>query len=157
MADHVRVPRMSRRILRGFSPARLVELREEAGLKRGPLAREAGLTIGAIQSWETGRAMPQIDNLAKVAEVLKVSIDQLVLIDPDERQLGDLRVMAGLTQNELAAKIALSTTALSSVELGYTGLTDAVAKRIAAALKIPVQTVVDAYGRTRNRPRNAPA
>ncbi|NKR28854.1 helix-turn-helix domain-containing protein [Rhodococcus hoagii] len=157
MANHVRVPRMSRRVLRGFDAARLADLRAKAALTRGELARLAGVSIGAVQSWETGRAMPQVDTLARVVEVLGVSIDQVVLVKPEERYLGDLRVMAGLTQPQLAAKIALSTTSLSSLELGQTGLTDDVADRIANALDLPVRTVVEAYERTRTRPRNAPA
>ena len=157
MANHVRVPRMSRRVLRGFSAARLEDLRKNARLTRGELARLAGVSLSTVQSWETGRAMPQVDSLAKVAAVLDVPISRLVLVEPDKRHLGDLRVLAGLTQPQLAARISLSTTSLSSVELGQAGLTDEVANRIAKALDLPVQTVVDAYERTRTRPKNAPA
>ncbi|MEE2061826.1 helix-turn-helix transcriptional regulator [Rhodococcus artemisiae] len=148
---------MSRRVLRGFSADRLADLRIEAGLTRGELARLAGVSLGAVQSWETGRAMPQVDSLAKVAAVLDVPINRLVLIEPGKRHLGDLRVLAGLTQPQLAARISLSTTSLSSVELGQTGLTDDVAGRLAKALNLPVRTVVDAYERTRTRPPNTPA
>lgn len=157
MANHVRVPRMSRRVLRGFSADRLIELREKAGLTRGELARVAEVSLGAVQSWEAGRAMPQVDSLAKVAVGLNVSIDQIVLIEPEKRHIGDLRVMAGLTQPQLASKIALSTTSLSSIELGQASLSRDVAGRIAAALELPVQTVVDAYERTRTRPPGTPA
>lgn len=148
---------MTRRVLRGFSAERLVHLRERAGLSRGELARLAGVSLGAVQSWETGRATPQVDTLAKAVAALGVSMGDIVLIEPDQRYLGDLRVFAGMTQPQLAAKAAMSTTALSSVELGHARLTDEVAKRLAAALENSVQEVVDAYERTRTRPPHTPA
>lgn len=154
MTNHVRVvpARMSRRDLRGFSPDRLVELRTAAQWTRGDLARTAGVSVAAVQSWETGRSKPSVENLSKVAAALNAPIDQIVVIDPSERFLGDLRVLAGMTQPRLAAKIGMSTALLSSVELGEAKLTHDVAQRIATALDVSIATVVEAYERARTRP-----
>ncbi|UDH01722.1 helix-turn-helix transcriptional regulator [Rhodococcus opacus] len=148
---------MSRRILRGFSTEHLVVLRENKGLSRGELARLADVSIGTVQAWETGRATPSVDTLLRVAGVLGVSMEEVVRIDPEVRFLGDLRVLAGMTQPQLATKIAISTTALSNLELGQARLTDEVADRIARALDLPKATVAEAYERVRTRPAGDPA
>ncbi|WP_037174574.1 helix-turn-helix transcriptional regulator [Rhodococcoides fascians] len=143
---------MSRRILRGFSRSALVQHREDAGYSRADLARLADISVGAVYAWETGSATPQVDTLLKVAEALSISIREFVVLDEDDRYLGDLRVLAGMTQPRLAQKVGMSTTALGALERAEARLKPDTAQRLAEALGCTVDEVNAAYARTRRRP-----
>ncbi|MFD4268140.1 helix-turn-helix transcriptional regulator [Rhodococcus sp. NPDC058481] len=143
---------MSRRILRGFNPAALEQARKERRLSRAELGRLAEVSTTAVLYWETGRSVPQVDTLTRVVRVLEIPVEQVVNIEPNERYLGDLRVVAGLTQPQLAASIGISTTSLATLERGQSRLKETVATRLAKALDTSVQDVTDAYERTRTRP-----
>jgi transcriptional regulator with XRE-family HTH domain len=143
---------VSRRILRGFSREAFVEQRDKAKCSRADLARLADISVGAVFAWETGTATPQVDTLLKVAEALSVPIGTFIDLDENDRYLGDLRVLAGLTQPQLAQKVGMSTTSLGTLERGEARLKDEVAQKLAAALGCTVDQVEAAYQRTRQRP-----
>lgn len=145
---------MSRRITRGFQPDVLVRARRDSGLTRGELARLAHVGIGTIQSWETGRAAPQVDSLVKVVAVLDLEISDVVVLAEDERYLGDLRVLRGMTQTELAKGLGISTTSLSLLELGHVlELRPEIAEGLARELGVSAANVRSAFHRTQRRPR----
>lgn len=154
MIRHVRVPGMSRRILRGFVPAEITKHRVARNMSRGELARLIGVTTSAVGMWERGATTPQVDTLKKAADLLEVPLDEFIQIPPDERFLGDLRALRGLTQPQLATFLPVSMTTLAQLERGEAKLTDPVASSIAKALELPVNTVVEAYERVRSRPEN---
>ena len=56
---------------------RLKELRKEAGLSQNQLAKECGLTNGAIAFWELGKRVPNLDAVIVLADYFKVSLDYL--------------------------------------------------------------------------------
>ena len=159
---------MSRRILRGFDRSALVAARNRIGLGPAELARIADVSAGAVYSWERGDAAPGVDTLARVAKALGVPITELVRIPEGERFLGDLRVMAGLTQPQLAKMSGMSTSSLAQLERGQARIKTEVAQRIADALSskfegdsdlvafgaspVTVQQVLDAHERVRTRP-----
>lgn len=148
---------MSRRVLRGFSAASFEQARRANRLSRGELARLADISPGAVTAWETERATPQADTLARVTTILGIGIDEVVHIEPEQRSLGDLRIYAGLTQSQLAAHIGMSTTSVAALERGESRLKPDVARAIAKALRRPHTDVTAAYDRARNRPaRSAP-
>ena len=154
MSGHVRKTRMSRRITRGFSPEALRKARLDADLTRGELARLAHVSVGSVQAWETGRAAPQIDSLVKVLDVLEIKITDVVLIEPSDRYLGDLRVLRGLTQTELAKRLGISTTTLSQIELGHTlSLRESVAIDLARELGVSHDEINRVFRKTQDRPR----
>lgn len=149
---HARVPGMSRRVLRGFRPEKVVELREIAGFTRGDLARLVDVSSGAVAKWETGRSTPSVDTLARVAALLHTTVEAFIDIPADERFLGDLRALAGLTQPQLAAETGYSSSTIAQLEKGQARLTPSQAGRIAAAIDSTVPDVQAAYARTRSRP-----
>ena len=154
MSGHVRKKRMSRRITRGFSPDALRKARLDADLTRGELARLARVSVGSVQAWETGRAAPQIDSLVKVLEVLGLEITDVVIIADTDRYLGDLRVLRGLTQTQLAKNLGVSTTTLSEIELGHTlSLRDEIASGLARELGCSIDEIHGVFRRTQDRPR----
>lgn len=60
-------------------PARELRLlREDAGLSKPALALQLGTTLPAVYAWEDGRAWPSIDKLPRMAEILGVSVGDLV-------------------------------------------------------------------------------
>ncbi len=143
---------MSRRALNGFQPQALEAAREAAQMTRGTLARHVGVDPTSVHNWETGRAAPQPDLLARAANILGVSIETLVVVTDSMRTLSDLRILAGLTQRQLADQIACSDTTLGRLERGEARLTDALAEKIARALELETTTITDAYRRARERP-----
>lgn len=60
-----------------FSPSKLTELREGAGLSRPALAAEMGRSENSIWNWENGTTGPRLDQLGHLAEVLGCSISDL--------------------------------------------------------------------------------
>jgi transcriptional regulator with XRE-family HTH domain len=146
---------MSRRVLRGFSATAFERARRANHLSRGELARLADISPGAVTAWETSRATPQADTLAKVTNILGIDIDEVVHIEPDKRSLGDLRIYAGMTQSQLAATIGISTTSVAALERGESRLRPEVAKAIAKTLQLPAAEITAAYDRARSRPAHA--
>jgi transcriptional regulator with XRE-family HTH domain len=56
-------------------PARLRELRTEAGLTQDQLAEQAGVKRGAIARWESGTREPSWSNVIALADALGVSTE----------------------------------------------------------------------------------
>lgn len=152
-----RVHPVSRRVMRGFDPTAFSQARQDAGLSRKDLARLARTGRATIDNWETGRATPQIDVLVRASEVLNVPIDTFVKIAADQRYPGDLRVLHGLTQPQLATATGLSTTTIGAIERGEVTLSDANATAIATALQLSPHAYQQAYERSRTRPPGTPA
>lgn len=58
---------------------RLKAIRLEKKLSQEALANELYISRQSVSKWENGDATPDLENLVKLAEVLKVSLDELVL------------------------------------------------------------------------------
>lgn len=52
--------------------------RKARGLTQGELARELGLTAQTVSKWETGMAVPDLNNLCALASALQVTADWLL-------------------------------------------------------------------------------
>ncbi len=72
---------------RQFSPARLRDLRNHAGLTREKLAVAAGMSMTSIAHHEQGERIPGLNAAARLAEALGITVDAL-LGDPSEGQGG---------------------------------------------------------------------
>lgn len=67
-------------------------LRQARNLSQEALAEQLFISRQSISKWENGDATPDLDNLVKLAEVLKVSLDELVLgkkVDSDKNDEED--------------------------------------------------------------------
>src|SRR5262245_31900634 len=58
---------------------KVVELRKEKGLSQIELAQKLGVGQQIVSGWETGKNMPQVERLIKLAELFKVSLDYLLM------------------------------------------------------------------------------
>lgn len=52
--------------------------RDALGYTNYRVAKETGLNEGVFSAWKTGRTKPNVDSLIKIADVLGVTIDELV-------------------------------------------------------------------------------
>lgn len=57
---------------------KLREARKNTGLSQEELAERIGVSRAAVAKWETGKGLPDIDNLKAIAGLLDVSIDYLL-------------------------------------------------------------------------------
>ncbi len=58
---------------------RLVELRKKTGLSQEEFGEKLGLSRQSISKWETGEAIPDVDNLILLSQKYDVSIDYILL------------------------------------------------------------------------------
>ena len=63
---------------------RIKSLREEKGISQAELAKRLYITRGAVNAWETGKAIPSIDKLMDLARFFRVSTDFLLGIEQKE-------------------------------------------------------------------------
>ena len=54
------------------------KLREEKGLSQSELGSKLGVTNKAVSRWENGRGYPDTSILLKLAEVLEITVDELL-------------------------------------------------------------------------------
>jgi transcriptional regulator with XRE-family HTH domain len=102
-----------------FSPSRLLAARRAAGLTQAQLARVLGYRHGQgpVGAWERGERRPDAPTLLRIAQALTVTVDDL--LEPElEPTLELLRVRAGLTQAQLAARLGVSRSTWAVLEQG---------------------------------------
>ena len=56
----------------------ILELRTKKGLSQDELAEKLHVTDKAVSRWETGRGMPSVDLLEPLADVLGLSVSELL-------------------------------------------------------------------------------
>ena len=61
--------------------SRLKELRKDAGLKQSDLATIFSVSKTTICQWETSKQEPSLEDIVKMSEFFKVSVDFLLGID----------------------------------------------------------------------------
>lgn len=64
---------------------KLLQLRKEKGLSQEQLATQLGISRQAISKWERAEASPDTDNLIELAKLYGVSLDDLLLHEPNEK------------------------------------------------------------------------
>lgn len=143
---------MTRRRLRGFAPARLAAAIDNTGMPREEIARLSDVTTQTLSNWLSGTSSPSVDKLAAVVRILGLNMRDVLDIDPARASLTDLRVLAGLTQSELAAASGLGEETVGQLERGTARLHDRHAGPLAKALAVSVLRVRAAYDIARNRP-----
>ena len=57
---------------------KLKEIRRNEGLSQEQLAEKIGVSRQAITKWETGRGLPDVENMMILAEIFKMTLDELV-------------------------------------------------------------------------------
>ncbi len=62
----------------------LIRLRKERGLSQEELADKLSVSRQAVSKWERGEALPDTDNLIRLAKLYNVSIDEIVGYSPEK-------------------------------------------------------------------------
>ena len=65
----------------------LARLRRAAGMTQSQLAHKAILSIDTLRAWEQERSLPRVDDAFRLANVLGVRLDQLILAQDVEPQV----------------------------------------------------------------------
>ena len=142
-------PRMSRRVLRGFSPE---AFKDALGAAKAPdISRKTGVSTSALYAWANGTRTPQVDNLARVMAVLGKRISDVVFTNPEDRFPGDWRNLAGMLQPQLASAANIPTTNLTKIERGELKLSDELAATLASLLGTTAEQYRQAYVRACER------
>lgn len=64
----------------------ITRLRKSAGLSVRDLADILGFaTPQAVYKWQNGVAMPTLDNLVVLAAIFNVTMDQIIIVDTDDK------------------------------------------------------------------------
>ena len=58
---------------------KLKEIRKKEGISQEQLAERIGVTRQAITKWETGKGLPDVENMVIIAEIFKTTIDELLM------------------------------------------------------------------------------
>lgn len=61
---------------------KIQELRKQKGLSQESLAELLGVSRQAISKWESGTAVPAIDNLVELSKIFGVSVGELLQVEP---------------------------------------------------------------------------
>ena len=62
----------------------IAALRKEQGLTQLDLAEKMGVTDKAVSKWERDLACPDVNSLPKLAQILNVTVEELMLAKPKE-------------------------------------------------------------------------
>lgn len=66
---------------------KLKEIRANQGLSQEQLAEKIGVSRQAITKWETNRGLPDVENMIILAEIFKMTLDELVLQRKKEEEV----------------------------------------------------------------------
>lgn len=141
---------VSRSAVRGFSAARLRRYRLARKANIADLADAAGVSEQTVSAWETGRAAPTPELLAKVAAELRLTVADLVPIPNDQLGLSDLRAQAGMTQGRAAEALGISATLLGRIEKGRKEYDETRAAQLAELYKVTSELVAEVWQRDRD-------
>ncbi len=64
----------------------IIAYRKRLGFSQEKLAEQIGVSRQAVSKWETAEATPDLEHLAKLAQVLNVSVDQLMNDMPSKQE-----------------------------------------------------------------------
>ena len=135
-----------------FDSAALRRTREATGLSRPQLAALICVNVALIKSWEAKGVCPSVGNITRVAQGLGLKVSDLYT--PDAASAGslrDLRVAAGLTQQELAQRLKVRQPLVSMWERSKTRPTLDEITRYATALDVDPTAIVAALDLTESR------
>lgn len=62
----------------GVSEIIIQNIRREKGVTQEALAQMVGVNRSAVAKWETGKALPRLETLVKIADALSCPVDELI-------------------------------------------------------------------------------
>ena len=83
---------------------RIRELRKQAKLSQEMMAEKIGVSRQAITKWETGLGVPDIENLVAIADLFKLSLDELMGRDIENETLAKDYLYESVTEYDIDGK-----------------------------------------------------
>ena len=83
---------------------RIRELRKQAKLSQEMMAEKIGVSRQAITKWETGQGVPDIENLVAIADLFKLSLDELMGRDIEHETLAKDYLYESVTEYDIDGK-----------------------------------------------------
>ncbi len=83
---------------------RIRELRKQAKLSQEMMAEKIGVSRQAITKWETGLGVPDIENLVALADLFKLSLDELMGRDIEHETLAKDYLYESVTEYDIDGK-----------------------------------------------------
>lgn len=83
---------------------RIRELRKQAKLSQEMMAEKIGVSRQAITKWETGLGVPDIENLVVIADLFKLSLDELMGRDIEHETLAKDYIYESVTEYDIDGK-----------------------------------------------------
>lgn len=83
---------------------RIRELRKQAKLSQEMMAEKIGVSRQAITKWETGLGVPDIENLVAIADLFKLSLDELMGRDIEHETLAKDYLYESVTEYDIDRK-----------------------------------------------------
>ncbi|MEW6624380.1 MAG: helix-turn-helix transcriptional regulator [Bacillota bacterium] len=132
-----------------FNGTKVRQIREELGMSLTDLALKSGLSISFLSEIETGAKKPSLRTAEKLAHTLNMPKASLFSV-VETNENGDiggkvklLRQEKQWTLNRLAEKTGFSASYLSDIERGRVVPSVEAVKKIAEALEVPTNIIVD--------------
>ena len=74
----------------------LTGLRKQSGMTQQLLAHKLGVTDKAVSKWENGRSRPALAQLRRLAEIYKISLDEIIgMIEENKVELIKIVITGG--------------------------------------------------------------
>ncbi|NLW07604.1 MAG: helix-turn-helix domain-containing protein [Clostridia bacterium] len=130
---------------------RIRELREERGYSLQELAQKASVSVSYLSEIERGAKGPSLKTLQKISKALNYPQEQLLETGGERgivlgEKLRILRERAGRDLSSLAEAAGISVSYLSEIERGHVYPAISTLKKIAAALEIPLSSLISSGG-----------
>jgi transcriptional regulator with XRE-family HTH domain len=139
---------MSARIS-AFSGKKLKEAREAKGWTQGKLAVRGTVALSSIAAWESGSRAPEARTIAKLAKTLGMNAGELLTIPKDAYTLTEYRIVAGLTQRDVAKELGVQAPRIGHYEMAYTPLDSATVQLLADLYSATPDEITAAWRRAR--------
>ena len=94
----------------------LFQLRRRAGMTQKELAQRLNVTDKAVSKWERDLSCPDVGSLPRLAEVLGISLDELMRVEPNRKGTGgSAGDMVLLVCKAVALAMGVAVTVLSAM------------------------------------------
>ena len=95
----------------------IAELRKQHGMTQLELAEKMGVTDKAVSKWERDLSCPDINSVPKLAEILNVSVEELMQIKKEaEAPVSKVAAIMELVPKALAMAMGVAVTVLTILD-----------------------------------------
>ena len=93
----------------------VAELRKAKGMTQADLAQKMGITDKAVSKWERDLSYPDIASIPRLAEILGVSVDELMSAEKagSNKKLSDMEDIISLILRAVGAAMGIAVAVLS--------------------------------------------